>query len=53
MPIWAIYAALLGYVGGHTFEAQPWKGLLLAFAIAFTVTGAIEFVRWLKRRRSA
>jgi membrane-associated protein len=50
--IWAVYAALLGYLGGHAFEAQPWKGLLLAFAIAFAVTGAVELFRWWKRRRS-
>jgi len=50
--IWASYAALLGYFGGHAFESQPWKGLLLAFAIAFAVTGTVELVRWyLKRRR--
>ena len=50
--IWAVYAALLGYLGGHAFEEQPWKGLLLAFAIAFAVTGAVELVRWYQRRRS-
>jgi membrane-associated protein len=51
---WGLYAALLGYFGGHAFEEQPWKGLLLALAIAFAVTGAIELVRWyLKRRRQA
>jgi len=49
--IWACYAALLGYVGGHAFEEQPWKGLLLAFAIALAVTGGVELFRWLKRRR--
>jgi membrane protein DedA with SNARE-associated domain len=48
---WALYASLLGYVGGQTFEAQPWKGLLLAFALAFAVTGAIELIRWLRKRR--
>jgi membrane-associated protein len=51
--IWAIYAALLGYIGGHAFEEQPWKGLLLAFAIAFAFTGGVELFRWWKRRRSA
>ena len=50
--IWAVYASLLGYLGGHAFEEQPWKGLLLAFAIAFAVTGAVELFRWWKRRRS-
>ena len=50
--IWASYAALLGYFGGVAFEHQPWKGLILAFAIAFAVTGTVELVRWyLKRRR--
>jgi membrane protein DedA with SNARE-associated domain len=51
--IWGSYAALLGYFGGHAFEKQPWKGLLLAFAIAFTVTGAVELARWFLRRRRA
>jgi membrane protein DedA with SNARE-associated domain len=51
--IWAVYAALLGYLGGHAFEEQPWKGLLLAFAIAFAVTGTVELVRWYLKRRSA
>jgi membrane-associated protein len=49
--IWALYAALLGYLGGKAFEHQPWKGLLLALAIAFGVAGGIELVRWLRRRR--
>jgi membrane-associated protein len=49
--IWATYAALLGYFGGSTFEHSTWKALVLAFAIAATITGGIEFVRWLRRRR--
>jgi membrane-associated protein len=48
---WALYAALLGYFGGHAFEEQPWKGLLLALGIAFAVTGAIELARWFLKRR--
>lgn len=51
--IWASYAALLGYFGGHAFEKAPWKGLLLALAIAFSVAGAIELLRWYLRRRRA
>jgi membrane-associated protein len=51
--IWASYAALLGYFGGHAFEKAPWKGLLLALGIAFAVAGATEGVRWLLKRLRA
>jgi membrane protein DedA with SNARE-associated domain len=51
--VWASYAALLGYVGGKQFEEAPWKGLLLALTIAFSVAAAVELVRWLMRRRKA
>ena len=49
--IWATYAAMLGYVGGRTFEENPLKGFLLAFAVALLVAGVIEAYRWFKRRR--
>lgn len=49
--IWAVYATLLGYFGGRAFEHSPWKGLLLALAIAFAVAGAVELTRWLLKRR--
>jgi membrane-associated protein len=51
--IWALYASLLGYFGGKTFEGAAWKGLLLALGIAFAVAGLIEIVRWYLRRRQA
>ena len=52
--VWGVYAASLGYFGGKAFEDAPWKGLLLAFAIALAVTGSVELVRWyLKRRQSS
>jgi membrane-associated protein len=50
--VWASYAGLLGYFGGKTFEEEPWKGLILAFAIAFGVVAIVETVRWLRRRRA-
>ena len=50
--IWGSYTVLLGYFGGRTFEEEPWKGLLLAFAIAVAVTGVVEAVRWLRHRRA-
>jgi membrane-associated protein len=51
--IWALYASLLGYFGGKAFEDAPWKGLLLAFGIAFGITAAIELVRWAIKKRRA
>ena len=50
---WALYASLLGYLGGQAFEKAPWKGLVLALGIAFSVAGAIEVVRWYRKRRRA
>ncbi|HEX4930513.1 MAG TPA: DedA family protein [Gaiellaceae bacterium] len=50
--IWGSYTVLLGYFGGRTFEEQPWKGLLLAFAVAVAVTGVVEAVRFLRHRRA-
>jgi membrane-associated protein len=49
--VWASYAALLGYVGGRTFEEDPLKGFIIAFAVALAVTGGVEVYRWLKKRR--
>jgi membrane-associated protein len=48
--VWATYAAMLGYVGGRTFEENPLKGFLVAFAVALAVTAAVEAYRWLKKR---
>lgn len=51
--VWALYAGLLGYAGGHAFEDHPWAGLLLAFGIAIVVSVGSEVVRaYLKRRRT-
>jgi len=47
------YAAMLGYVGGKTFEDAPWKGLLLGFVIAIGVAAGVEVIRWYLRRRRA
>jgi membrane-associated protein len=50
--VWATYAAMLGYVGGQTFEEKPLYGFLVAFAVALAVTGLVEAYRWLKKRRA-
>jgi len=49
--LWGSYTVLLGYLGGKQFEQAPWKGLLLAFAVALAVTGTVELVRHLRGRR--
>ena len=51
--LWASYAALLGYWGGKRFEDQPWKGLLIAFAIAVAASAVIELARRLRARWAA
>ena len=48
--VWGTYAAMLGYVGGRTFEENPFYGFLIAFAVALAVTGLVEAYRWLRRR---
>jgi membrane-associated protein len=50
--VWGTYAAMLGYVGGSTFEEDPLKGFILAFVVALAVAGVIEAYRWWKRRRA-
>ena len=47
--LWATYAAMLGYIGGKQFEEQPWKGIVLGLAIAFSVAFLIE---WIRHRRA-
>lgn len=42
---WASYAALIGYLGGKTFEDNPLYGLLLGFGIAAAVFVIVEVVR--------
>ena len=51
--IWGTYTVMLGYIGGKSFEEEPWKGLLLAFGIALAVTAVVEVVRHLRARRRA
>ncbi len=43
--IWASYAALLGYIGGRSFEDNHTKAFLVAFGCAIGATLVIELVR--------
>lgn len=47
--IWAVYAALLGYLGGRMFKDQPIYALLIAFGIAALVTVGVEGWRRIRR----
>lgn len=49
--IWGTYAASLGYFGGKTFEEEPWKGLVVAFAVAVGIASTVELVRHRRQKR--
>ncbi len=49
--VWAVYATMIGYLGGATFQDELWKALLLGFGGAIVITGAAEIVRRIHARR--
>lgn len=49
--IWASYAALLGFVGGKTFEDNHTLAFVVAFTTAVSITVLIEVVRHVRNRR--
>jgi membrane-associated protein len=49
--MWAIYAAMLGYAGGASFENSLWKPLALALGIAFLLGLVVEGYRRVQKRR--
>lgn len=48
--LWALYGALLGYIGGRTFRDQPILALAVAFGIAAAVGLGAELVRRLRNK---
>ena len=50
--IWATYAALLGYLGGKTFEDHPFWGVLIALGVALSLGLLVEVVRHYRQRRA-
>lgn len=48
---WALYGALLGYVGGVAFEDDPLKGVAVGLGLALGVAATVEVVRFVRRRR--
>lgn len=51
--LWALYASLLGFVGGKTFSDNHGMAFLIAFAAALGVTGLLETIRAVRKRRAA
>jgi membrane-associated protein len=47
--LWASFAAGLGFLGGKAFEDKPLLGLGAAFAVAVTITLAVEVARRVPR----
>lgn len=50
--LWAAYASILGYVFGERFQDNHTTAFVLAFAAALGITVLIEFVRWVRKRRT-
>jgi hypothetical protein len=48
---WAVYACLLGVVGGASFRHSAWKSVAVSLGLAATIGLAAEGYRSLQRRR--
>jgi membrane protein DedA with SNARE-associated domain len=40
--LWAVYGALLGYLGGRIFKDRPILAVLVAFGVAAAITAGVE-----------
>jgi membrane-associated protein len=49
--LWAVYATMLGYLGGETFRHSSWKPIVLALAVATVLSAVVEVWRRIQRRR--
>ncbi len=49
--LWASFATGLGYLGGRTFEEEPWRALVAAFLVAAALGGGVELGRRLVSAR--
>ena len=50
--IWGLYATLLGFIGGKSFQDNHTKAFLTAFSIAIVATVLVEVVRHFRTRHS-
>ena len=49
---WGLYSAMIGYFAGMIFEDRPLLALLLGFAVAMSIAGIVELVRFIVKRRN-
>lgn len=49
--LWAVYASMLGYAGGSSFEHSLWKPLVFALGIAVLLALGIEVYRRVQKKR--
>jgi len=50
--IWGLYATLLGFIGGKSFQDNHTKAFITAFSIAIVATVIVEIVRHFRSRHS-
>lgn len=50
--IWGLYATLLGFIGGKSFQDNHTKAFITAFSIAIVATVLVEVVRHFRTRHS-
>jgi membrane protein DedA with SNARE-associated domain len=50
--IWGLYATLLGFIGGKSFQDNHTKAFITAFSIAIVATVLVEIVRHFRTRHS-
>ena len=50
--IWGVYATLLGFIGGKSFQDNHTKAFITAFSIAIIATVIVEIVRHFRTRHS-
>ena len=49
--VWALYAGMLGYLGGSAFSEGSWQSFALAFGVGLGVAGLAEVYRRIQRAR--
>ena len=51
--LWSLYAGAIGLIGGAAFAANPVLGIAVGIGLSMAITGAVEVIRHVTRRRAA